>query len=113
MASSGLRGPYPLTKDGIDGEVTSISPGAYALGHSDNNTFYIDYVGRSDTDVNDRLHDHIGDNPQFKYEYYASSKAAFEKECHLYHDFKPPRNNIHPARPQGRDWECPRCTIFD
>jgi hypothetical protein len=29
MASSGLRGPFPLTENGIDTNVTETSPGAY------------------------------------------------------------------------------------
>ena len=41
MATSGLRGPFPLTKDGIDNNVTGTSAGAYALGATKDNTFYI------------------------------------------------------------------------
>ncbi|MCH7693312.1 MAG: hypothetical protein IID50_07710 [Proteobacteria bacterium] len=113
MATSGLRGPFPLTKDGIDNNVTGTSAGAYALGATKDNTFYISYVGRSDADVADRLKDHISAYKQFKYEFYDSAKAAFEKEGHLYHDFKPGGNVNHPARPSGTFWKCPRCTIFD
>lgn len=113
MANAGLRGPFPLTENGIKRNVTRRSPGAYALGRSENNTFYINYVGRSDFDVGGRLQDHKGTQPHFKYEYYASSKAAFEKECRLYHDFSPPGNKVHPNRPTGRDWKCPVCGIFD
>ena len=78
MASSGLRGPFPLTENGIDTNVTETSPGAYALGRMKNDTFLISYVGRSDSDVNDRLHDHEGNLPRFKFEYYGSAKAAFD-----------------------------------
>ena len=114
MASSGLRGPFPLTDTGIDNNVTKTSPGAYALGYTnDENAFRISRIGRSDTDVNNRLHDYIDDYKQFKYEYYASAKAAFEKECRLYHDFKPPDNKVHPARPNGTGWKCPVCNGFD
>ena len=82
MTKSGLRGPYPLTKEDIGENVTRQLPGAYALGHSANGKFYIDYVGRSDSDVKIRLHDHIGENSEFKYKYYASSEEAFDKECY-------------------------------
>lgn len=90
MPSSGLRGPFALTSDGIDDNVTLTSAGAYALGKTKDSTFHISYVGRSDDDVNDRLHDHIGSYQQFKYEYYGSAKAAFEKECNLLPRFQPP-----------------------
>lgn len=113
MPTSELRGPFPLTGDGVAKNVTRTSPGAYALGHSDGGSYYIYYVGRSDADVATRLRQHIGEYRQFKYEYYPSAKAAFEKECRLYHDFKPRDNKNHPARPAGSGWKCPVCRIFD
>lgn len=114
MASSGLKGSFPLTDEKIDEEVTKTSPGAYALGDTlaDAN-FGIDYVGRSDTDVNNRLHDHVGKYKRFKYDYFPSAKTAFEKECNLWHDFDPPNNKVHPARPNGTSWKCPRCDALD
>jgi hypothetical protein len=27
----------------------------------------------------------------------------------LFHDFAPPNNILHPSRPAGTQWECPRC----
>lgn len=113
MASSGLKGPFALTDEKIDTEVTKTSPGAYALGRITNDTFYIDYVGRSDTDVSKRLHNHVGNYPRFKYDYFGSAKAAFEKECNLWHDFNPEDNKVHPARPNGTNWKCPRCDALD
>lgn len=44
-----------------------------------------------------------------------SAKAAFEKECHNYHDFGGKEkldNTIHPDRPAGSGWKCPCCKIF-
>lgn len=113
MASSGLKGSFALTDEKINEEITKTSPGAYALGRVKDDTFYIDYVGRSDTDVNKRLHSHVGNYPRFKYDYFSSAKAAFEKECNLWHDFSPADNSIHPARPNGSNWKCPRCRVFD
>ena len=68
MANSGLRGPFPLTENGITQNVTRQSPGAYALGQSKEKKFLINYVGRSDSDVRSRLRDHAGKQSQFKYE---------------------------------------------
>ena len=110
MAKSGLRGPFVLNRRGVDNEVTTISAGAYALGDSKEDGFHIKYVGRADDDVASRLRDHIPEPYQnFKYEYYPSAKAAFEKECRLYHDFNPADNQIHPARPQNTNYKCPVC----
>lgn len=112
MANTGLRGPFPLNKRSIDGNVASTSAGAYALGRVEDGTFYVSYVGRSDSDIGDRLHDHVGSYSSFKFEYFATAKAAFEKECRLYHDFDPPANKAHPARPSNTNWKCPVCSIF-
>jgi hypothetical protein len=112
MASTGLNGPYALTTDRIDVAITKTSPGAYALGVTTDGTFYVSYVGRSDTDVNARLKNHVGSYKHFKYGYFSSPKAAFEKECNLYHDFDNLDNDVHPARPAGSNWTCPRCRTF-
>jgi hypothetical protein len=114
MASTGLLGPYDLTSTGINNNVTRKSPGAYALGKTENGTFYVHYVGRSDDDVAGRLTQHVPKwHPHFKFGYYSSPQAAFEKECRLYHDFTPQENEVHPARPRNTNWSCPICRIFD
>lgn len=113
MPSSGLSGPYELSKKSVTAQVTRYSPGAYALGYSKNNTFYIKYVGRSDDDVADRIGDHVGEYEEFKFGYLNSAKAAFEKECNLYHDFDPEDNKVHPARTKGMNWECPKGCDLD
>ena len=120
MASTGLGSPYVLTDTKIDSVVSKTSPGAYALGYvKSDGTFVVLYVGRSDDDLNGRLHKWVGERKKythFKAAYYSSPKAAFEKECHLYHDFggeKSLDNEVHPARPANTNWECPVCTIFD
>ena len=115
MATSGLHGPYNLTIQDIDAVVRGKGAGAYALGNSSGDTFTISYVGRSDEDLNARLKNWIGNYPKFKYGFLDSPMAAFEKECNLFHDFGETNldNKIHPARPNGTGWKCPRCRIFD
>jgi hypothetical protein len=113
MATTGLSGPYSLTADGVSASVTRKSPGAYALGETKNGVFSVLYVGRSDTDVAGRLQQHVPSwFPQFKFGYLSSPKSAFEKECHLYHDFPTTENKVHPARPSNANWSCPVCSIF-
>lgn len=113
MANTGLNGPWPLTDDKIDEMVTKTSAGAYALTDTNSGTFTVNYIGRSDNDLNKRLHDHVGKYNRFKCDYFPSAKAAFEKECHMYHDFNPYDNKVHPARPNNSSWTCPRCYVFD
>lgn len=76
MASLYMRGCYPLNEAEIDEKVTRVSPGNYALGYLDDGTFVVFYVGRSDSDVNDRLHSWVGvDSKPTRYGPYA--KAAY------------------------------------
>jgi hypothetical protein len=113
MPKSGLLGPYQLTFDGIASAVARKSAGVYVLGHTTaEGKFLIHHVGRSDEDVGDKLRNYIGSDTMFKYGYCPTAKAAFEKECELYHDFKPPGNAMHPDRPRNSNLECPRCRFF-
>lgn len=118
MASLDMKGPYELTRAKITEVVTRTSPGNYALGYvNDKNTFIVQYVGRSDSDVAARLKNHVGKKyKRFKFSYATSPKAAFEKECINYHDFGESDlldNSVHPDRPAGASWKCPCCDIFD
>jgi hypothetical protein len=113
MAETGLRGPFILTASAVNEEVTSTSPGTYALDQAhDTGGFHISYVGRSDTNLNERLHEHVGKYKRFKYEYYATPREAFDKECGLYHDFNPPAKIQHPTRPSASGWKCLHCKMF-
>jgi len=112
-----LSGLGSLTNEKIDQMVTQTSPGVYVLDKATTGPFHVDYVGRSDDDLNPRLKTHVGSEYKyFKFDYAASPKNAFEKECELYHDFGGPEgsldNKVHPDRPTGSDWKCPRCSIF-
>lgn len=115
MASLNMKGPYTLNDSYID-KFDSNEIGNYGLGYSDDTYFYVKYVGRSDDDLNKRLKEHVGEYKEFMFSYATSKKETFNKECRNYHDFggsKKLDNTNHPARPKGKDWECPKCKIFD
>lgn len=110
---TGLTGPFRLSFDAIEAAVNRKSAGVYALGREDaEGNFRVSHVGRSDSDVRTRLLDYIGSEALFKYRYCSAAQTAFEKECELFHDFSPPGNRMHPGRPKGTKWRCPRCQIF-
>ncbi|QCE34166.1 hypothetical protein FAI40_01765 [Acetobacteraceae bacterium] len=113
MPSSGMGRYYPLTNEEISQAVKVTRPGAYALGHiNKGSAFCVDYIGRSDADLADCLKKHAEAKqyPYFKFMCLKSAKAAFEKECNLYHDFKPDGNDKHPEDSKGNTKEkCPRC----
>ena len=112
---TGLRGPFLLNEHTINEEAAKKSPGVYALGYKRERTFYVRCIGRSDTDVNARLKEHIGKYDSFKFEYYDSPEAAFVKECELYHAFNGPKgrldNGHHPEKSAGTTWQCPKCNV--
>ncbi len=119
MAKLGMKGSYDLTNEEIDDHIEDGPPGNYALGRIDpeDGKFIVKYVGRSDDELNTRLKKWVKKYDKFKFSYAKSIKAAFEKECTNYHDFGGKEkldNKIHPARPEGEDWECPKeCDELD
>ena len=60
LRSLEMSGSYPLSDEAIDEALTRMSPGNYALGYMDGDTFAVFYVGRSDSDVRQRLHEWVG-----------------------------------------------------
>jgi len=74
MRSLEMSGSYPLSDEAIDEALTRTSPGNYALGYMDGDTFNVFYVGRSDSDVRQRLHEWVG--MLSRYEKHASSAKA-------------------------------------
>ena len=111
-----MYGPYEFTKEMVDRKITKKSAGNYALGYLRNDVFVVRYVGRSDSDVNGRIKDHIGECDEyqmFKFSYATSPRAAFLEECRNWHDFQGPsgklNNEYHPDKPKGTHWVCPEC----
>jgi hypothetical protein len=100
---------YVLTPAGVDAYVTLTSPGVYALDRTTNPGFTTNYVGRADDDVARRLKAHASEGryKYFQFEYCSSAKAAFERECQLYHIYPGLDNIVHPARPAGTTYSCP------
>lgn len=75
VGSLEMKGPYPLSHDAIDDALTRRSAGNYALGYLDGDVFVVFYVGRSDSDVKQALHDWVGMPSRYK-AYAPSSKAG-------------------------------------
>lgn len=110
-----MNGPHEFSLEKINSVITKKSPGNYALGYVDSDSiFRVQYVGRADIDLNDRIKDHLAKNKykKFKYSFASSAKVAYEKECKNYHDFgesKKLDNKIHPDSPSGINRNCPVC----
>lgn len=107
-----MVGPLSLDLKTISEVITSISPGAYILSKNGRGA---DYVGRSDTDLANRVKNwvnHINRYAHFWFEYAASPKVAFDLECAWAHAYMYIDNQNHPARPNGSDWQCRSCNVF-
>lgn len=120
MAKLNMAGPFELTLDDINENVTKTSAGNYALGYvRENGVFVVQYVGRADQDVALRLKQHVKESySHFKFSYASSPRNAFLKECENYHDFGGKtklKNKYHPDRPEGTNWKCPNsdCNELD
>jgi hypothetical protein len=79
MPSLDMNGPYDFTQDKIDENITKTAPGNYALGRvNDENTFIVEYVGRSDTDLNQEVKSRLSKTKykKFKYSYAPSGRGS-------------------------------------
>lgn len=114
MKDLNMNGPFELKDEVVDAKLNkSWKNGNYAFGRiNEKGSFLIDYIGRSDTNLCNEIKSRKTD-PKFKncthfeFSYAASEKEAFEKECTNYHEIKPPLNDIHPDKPNGKDYKCP------
>jgi len=110
-------GPFDFDDATIESKVEEGKLGNYALGYEreSDKAFIPTYVGRSDTDLKTELKAKLSTKSptrkKFKFGYCATAKAAFEKECKNYHDFRAQlENEIHPQRPEGTEYPCPVTT---
>jgi len=114
VPSLGLIGPYSLNSEEIDINFPFNKPGNFALGYlDDSNVFIVEYVGRSDTDLNQILKTNLGKSYKyFKAKYIDNDKDRYDKECNNFHDFGEDKlltNAAHPAPLQGTSYKCPVC----
>jgi hypothetical protein len=111
---AGLYGPHPLRQDTIKELVIVASPGTYVLGDSDAAGFRPRCIGRAEFDVAVRIRQYVGFYSEFKFAYCDSGRAAFERECELYHEFAASLDSpLHPSRRACSGWRCPYCALFD
>ncbi|MDR1218666.1 MAG: hypothetical protein LBK73_03540 [Treponema sp.] len=111
------HGPYPLTNQDIDKHVAKKCLGNHLLGSIANGEFIPRYAGRSDSDLNRRIKEHIHEGyGHFKFDYAKSVIDAYNSECKHYHTFKdlnePCDNDRHPDKPDDQPHvKCPYCKI--
>lgn len=105
---------FQLDSEIIDKRVEEERIGTYILGVYKRGEPEVQYIGRSDTDLNARLKQHFWAEDEsyrwFVFRHLDTESQAFEEECFLYHDFggsKKLDNDIHPRIPDGKSYSCP------
>ncbi|MEE2745933.1 MAG: hypothetical protein VX617_03515, partial [Pseudomonadota bacterium] len=117
--SSGLLGPFPLTEIVIEQEINKAkdwsSASVFALGQLNKGFFIIQKVSHADGDLAHELKKYLGSYQLFRYKFCRSTRSAYNKECELFHIFKPKDNLHHPVRPKNTKFECPvdLCKLSD
>jgi hypothetical protein len=76
MRSLEMSGSYPLSDSVVDEILTRVSPGNFALGYMDGDSFSVFFVGRSDSDVKERLHEWVG-MPSKRERFASNAKAPW------------------------------------
>jgi hypothetical protein len=108
------EGPFTLSRSSVDRVVSSAWPGVYLLGASSQSkgVFDVRFVGRSDTNLADRLLDWVGSYPDFIFRHEESPIGALIEECRLFHTFDPTDNEEHPLGPAYTQATCHMCGIW-
>ena len=104
---------YPLASPVIDDLIPPKTIGNYVLGYRVGKTIQVKYVGRSDTDLNRRLKEHLEDPyDAFMFNIQNTPEEAYIEECWNWHGCDGEEwldNKIHPDRPEGCTEICPVC----
>lgn len=114
MKTLDMYGPFEYDLETINGIIPEGIIGNYALGHMENDSFIVEYVGRADKDLRKRIPHSIGKYTHFKVSQTSSPIEAYHKECINWHEFGGEENlldnKIHPDRPDGVKLAfCPIC----
>lgn len=105
---------YELIRKSVSLNVRKNSKGSYLLGFLDPDEKFIPfYPGRSDTNVQNRLFNHVSSGvfTHFRVFHVERVRDAYHQECRDYHLLLRSgiTNIIHPARPKGLPYKCPYC----
>ena len=93
-----------FTAQAVKDTARETRPGVYLLARGQ----HVNYVGWAGRDLRASLTQHLGKGYNvFCFEYARSPRAAFRKDCELYHHYRPIDNQGHPVPPRGTKWRCP------
>ena len=116
IATSGLGKPIPLQEVDIVREVDNStdwsSASVFVVGGIHKSAdgkfrFQIRKVSHVDGDLGKELRNYVGKFSGFRFKFFRSTRNAYDKECQIYHQFKPIKNIAHPVRPRHTKFVCP------
>ena len=112
VLKSGLGKPLPLDEDTIKAQVDNGA--GWSSSRDGKARFAIRYVRHVDGDLGEELRKHIGKYKGFRFKFFRSTRNAYDRECEIYHAFKPSDNADHPEKPKNTKFTCPvpSCTEF-
>ena len=115
IPKSGLGKPMPLEELTIQEEVDRSkdwsSASVFVLGgvRKDGDgklRFHIRKVSHVDGDLGKELRKFIGKYSGFRFKFFRSTRNAYDRECQIYHNFKPIENIKHPVKPKDTKFNC-------
>ena len=116
IIKSGLGKPLPLEEltiqKEVDGSPDWSSASVFVLGGVRQGVdgklrFHIKKVSHVDGDLGKELRKFIGEYSGFRFKFFRSTRNAYDKECQIYHNFKPVENVEHPIKPKNTKFSCP------
>ena len=114
-ATAGLGKPMPLEEVTILTEVDKSKDwssasvfvlGGIRKGVDSKLRFQISRVSHVDGDLGGELRKYIGKYSGFRFKFFRSTRNAYDKECQIYHEFRPSKNIKHPTRPRNTKFLC-------
>ncbi len=114
----GMRGPFKLEREIVAKMVGDQVAGNYRLSMCDGGEdFCVDYVGRSDKQLMERICDHISEGYKtFVWRPQNTAEEAYKQECADFHNFggdigllKNDKDEGHPNSPEGLKLNCSIC----
>lgn|GEM_PF-1365619 len=116
VLNAGLGKPMPLDEETIKREVDNGADwssasvfvlGGIRKGDDGKPRFQIRFVSHVDGDLGQELRKYIGKYKGFRFKFFRSTHNAYDRECQIYHDFKPRENTQHPTKPKHTKFLCP------
>jgi len=115
ILTAGLGKPMPLDEitilEQVDKSEDWSSASVFVLGGVRKSLegklrFRIRKVSHVDGDLGKELRKHIGKYSGFRFKFFRSTRNAYDKECQIYHAFRPIENVVHPIRPKNTKFVC-------